>query len=286
MRHIRCTSTICNEFGNLLGDDNYVLYADDTSLVYSGKDLNQLASHVNGKLSLIYEWCNYNKLSLNPEKSEFMIISSHRFTNPPLIQIDYHEVKMVNCAKYLGVFLDDHIKYHDHIQYVENKLVQLCGASYRLKKHFNKSTALNFYYSCVYSVFNYCLCVWGGVSLCTTRCNRIASLQKRILKNLFCECTLESDDIFKSMRILKFIDVYKLRVAIFMFRIIKLGEFPQLKLSLNLVYPDHSHETRHRNSLITPFPRIESIRMNFKYQLSKIYNEVPIEIKESSSVYI
>ena len=45
-----------NEFKNLVGNDSYILYADDTSLVYVGDDLEQLVTHVNGKLSLISEW--------------------------------------------------------------------------------------------------------------------------------------------------------------------------------------------------------------------------------------
>ena len=273
-----------NEFKNLLGNDSYILYADDTSVVYVGDDLHRLVAHVNNKLSLISEWCKFNKLSLNPEKSEFIFITSRKSCNLPVIQIDGNAIKQVNSAKYLGVFIDDHLKFHAHIEMVERKLAQFCGVSYRLKNHFNRSTALKFYYSCVYSAFNYCISVWGGVSICTGRCDRIIRLHRRIVLNLFSKYFSEDTEIFKSMEILKFTDIYKLRVAVYMFRMIQLNEFPALLSNLNLTYPDHNYETRNRDQLITPFPRIEAIRMNFKYQFSNIWNQVPESIKISPSI--
>ena len=64
-------------------------------MVYVGDDVQQLVSHVNSKLSLISEWCKFNKLSLNPDKSEFIFISSRKSTNLPVIQIDGNAVKQV-----------------------------------------------------------------------------------------------------------------------------------------------------------------------------------------------
>ena len=65
-----------NEFKALLGDDSYILYADDTSLVYVGVDLQEPTAHVNTKISLISDCCKFNKLSLNPDKSEVIFKSS------------------------------------------------------------------------------------------------------------------------------------------------------------------------------------------------------------------
>ena len=183
--------------------------------------------------------------------------------------------------KYLGVFIDDHLKFHAQIQSIERKLAQFCGVSFRLRNHFNKNTALKFYYSCVYSAFNYCISVWGGVSICTGRCDRIIRLQRRIVVNLFSKYFPEDAEIFKCMEILKFDDVYKLRVACYMFRMLQFDEYPSLLSNLNLTYPDHNYETRNRDQIITPIPRIEAIRMNFRYQFLSIWNRVPDDIKIS-----
>ena len=70
--------------------------------------------------------------------------------------------------------------------------------------------------------------VWGGVSVCTGRCDTIFRLQRRIVLNLF------SRYFSADVEILKFADIYKLRVAVYMYRMIKLDEFPSLLHNLNL----------------------------------------------------
>ena len=54
---------------------NFHLFADDTSLFYSHKNINVLEEVVNAELGCISDWLVANKLSLNTKKSNFMIIS-------------------------------------------------------------------------------------------------------------------------------------------------------------------------------------------------------------------
>ena len=276
-----------NEFCRLMGDDQYVLYADDTAIVYSGNNLADLLSFINIKLSLISDWCQYNKLSLNPEKSEFMLITSRNYSSTtPNIVIGNSLIQQVNSTKYLGVNLDSKLKFHSHIESVEIKLCRFSGVSFRLRNHFNKNTALKYYYSCIYSTLSYCLTVWGGVSQCTSRCSKICKLQKKIVKNLFSRHVPRNSnlDIFKEVRILKFPDLYKFGVAIHMFKIIKLGKETQLGISLNMNYPGHSYNTSSAQNIVLPFPRIETIRMNFIYQFINVWNCLPEFIKNSDSL--
>ena len=54
---------------------------------------------------------------------------------------------------------------------------------------------------------------------------------------------------------------------------------------MNLIkFPQHSHLTRSSGSLLTPFPRVEAIRMSYKYQFVQIWNEIPSTIRESRSL--
>ena len=189
--------TYCNEFKVLLGDDSYVLHADDTSLVYVGDDLQKLTANVNTKLSLISDWCKFNKLSLNPDKSEVIFMSSRKYDIHPFIHIEGNAVKQVNICKYLGVYKFKHLKFQPPIDHMERKLTQYCGISYRLMNDFNYDTARKLYYSCVYSTFTSCRSVWRDVSQCTSRCERIIKLQQRIVKNVFAKYFLKYNVMFK-----------------------------------------------------------------------------------------
>ena len=59
-----------SRISNLL---RFHLFADDTSIFYSDKDVNQIERVVNKELCLVAQWLSANKLSLNVTKSSFII---------------------------------------------------------------------------------------------------------------------------------------------------------------------------------------------------------------------
>ena len=85
-------------FCKLCSNDNSVLYVDDTSLVNVGDDIVTLLHHVNSRLSIIYDWCNFNKFSLNSTKSEFMISTNKMIISSTDIYIGQSALKRVNSS--------------------------------------------------------------------------------------------------------------------------------------------------------------------------------------------
>ena len=55
----------------------FYLFADDTNLLLTEKDLKNLEIIANEKLFKLYEWLNSNKLSLNRAKSNLVIFHSY-----------------------------------------------------------------------------------------------------------------------------------------------------------------------------------------------------------------
>ena len=106
-------------------------------------------------------------------------------------------------------------------------------------------------------------------------------LQRKIVNNLFLKFYPDARDIFRETDILRIEDVYRLRVGLFMYRVVVLDEIQSLRNNLHLVQPTHSYGTRNSNNLELPFPRVEAIRMNFRYQFVNIWNSIPTEIKAS-----
>ena len=177
------------------------------------------------------------------------------------------EIERVKSCKYLGMYLDENLKYHDHISYVKSKLRQYRGMSFRVKKFIDRQSARKIYYSMVYSTVTYCISVWGGIFCCTQRGEELHDLHKAILKNHFYEVNNDVC-IFKATSILKLIDVYKMYVSIKMFKLLQLGAYPTLLNDLYLRTNDHVFGTRNRGNLLLPFPRVENIRLNYKYMFS------------------
>ena len=78
-----------------------LLYADDTCVMLSGKDLNDLIAVLNVELILLSDWLKSNKLSLNTQKTFFMVYHRARLksANCNDLVIDNASITRVYSAK-------------------------------------------------------------------------------------------------------------------------------------------------------------------------------------------
>jgi hypothetical protein len=78
---------------------------------------------MNEELQNILQYRNVNKLSINIKKTNFMVITSHRKTCH--IKIGNFEQK--SYIKYLGIYIDQNLSWHQQISHVYNKIVKNTG---------------------------------------------------------------------------------------------------------------------------------------------------------------
>ena len=57
-------------------NNNIDMYADDTTLFQSGKNLSDIQITLQTKLSNIRNWCKYNNMAINPLKMKCMLIGT------------------------------------------------------------------------------------------------------------------------------------------------------------------------------------------------------------------
>ena len=67
-----------NDISSVSSVFSSVLFADDTTLLYSSNNLQELSATVDNELSNIMQWLNANRLSLNIEKTIFFDIQTQR----------------------------------------------------------------------------------------------------------------------------------------------------------------------------------------------------------------
>ena len=100
-----------------------ILFADDTNLFCTGKDLKALSHKINEEIAKIYAWVNANKLSLNIDKTNFMLFTprnSSRCIDD--IVINGIRIAEVTETKFLGVIIDNKLKWSTHILYIRKRL--------------------------------------------------------------------------------------------------------------------------------------------------------------------
>ena len=276
-----CYDIYSNDIRFLCDAEEYILYADDTCLTYVGEDFERLVTHVNSRLSAIHEWCVANKLTLNPTKSEYLVVSNRTLPVVPRLFIGPDEVSRKEVVRYLGIMIDSRLKFYDHVEHVRGKLAQYLGVVRRLQNYFNLQAAKSFYYACVYSTIMYGISVWGGAINSTYGGSRLVILHEKIIRKLFTR--FYGDSVFKNGCFLQLADVHRLRAALHMYKCLKTNQNSFVSDCVALEQASHSHQTRHHDRLMEPFPRVESVRVNYEYQFIHIWNGLPYEIRESES---
>ena len=84
------------------------LFADDTNVFVIGSNLSELQQKANYYLDCLYDWCCCNKLTINWEKTNFMVFSPKADACCDAIDItckSVYKVKHVKSTKYLGISL-------------------------------------------------------------------------------------------------------------------------------------------------------------------------------------
>ena len=81
-----------------------VLFADDTDIFMSGKNLQYMTMTLNEQLTAIYEWLCCNKLSLNVLKTHYMIFTQrNKKVNDISLYINNVSIERVYVTKFLCV---------------------------------------------------------------------------------------------------------------------------------------------------------------------------------------
>ena len=97
-----------NDLPNISKILNFYLFADDTNIYYESTSLNELERTVNKELHKLYLWLNVNRLSLNIDKTNFIIF--HPYNKPVkqhvTIKINKKVINEKGAIKYLGVLVD------------------------------------------------------------------------------------------------------------------------------------------------------------------------------------
>ena len=111
-------------------------------------------------------WVRANKLTLNPAKSNLLLITP-KLTSPSVnivMQCTNGIIKSVNEAKYLGILLDVTLTSSDHIKVLENKVARSVGILSKLKYFLPQDAFLKLYYALIHSHLNYGILTWRNPS--------------------------------------------------------------------------------------------------------------------------
>ena len=267
------------------------IFADDTNLFASARDLKSLEILINSELEKLKVWCDVNKLSINFIKTNYMIIKCNRKASGSI------EVKLQNIdglsyllerkdhIKYLGVMIDELLSWKYHISYTCSRISSNVGVISKLRHHLSISQLKQLYYNLIYSYLPYAIIAWG--SAYKTHLKRLQSKQNTVLRLMFFATTsgpyTESALPFLNLLdVLTVNNVYCLHALKFMHLWHK-GHLPSLFDNLfQYASCRHTHNTRYasKQNFRKPRPRTNTRKQMFSYQAIDLWRDIPYYLKD------
>ena len=148
----------CNDLPSTLSYCKAILFVDDTTIYKSHKNLRYLQWCVHEELKQLLDWFRANKLTLNLNKSCCMLFIPHTLHQLKFdLMVENVEIPIVNCTKFLGVWIDDKLNWRKHVNTLVLKIKRNIALLRQSCNFLDCRTKKLIYYA--YSHVNYCLSV-------------------------------------------------------------------------------------------------------------------------------
>jgi len=255
------------------------LFADEINLHTSNSCFNLLQTTVNLELCKINNWLRANKLSLNYNKTNFMLLTSRKH-NPASFKviINNHNISPEDNLKYLGVLLDNKLSWK-HLQKVKTQLSRACGVLSKLKHYTTLLVLKVVRNSLIHPYLNYSILNWGHASNATIQ--PLIKLQNKAIKTINSTNMRSLEKHFQHLNILCLPKLYSFSIGKFMHSYhnkLLPNHFDEYFIPLSWI---HYHSTRPAVSKNLFLPRVNSSsgKCSVKFIGPKVWSSIPDNIK-------
>lgn len=189
-----------NDMIKMLKYSTAYAYADDTAIVVSHASINRASEIMQKELNILTKWCHDSGLIINASKTKIMHIRPRRFPRSSN-EIIFHgtnclhtnqtehdsptdtcstRIEYVQSYKYLGIYVDEYLKWNVHTEILQKKLRKSSYALYHLSNCAPPNVLRQAYFSLVESYIRHGITAWGTGS----SCRLLQETQNRIVKIL------------------------------------------------------------------------------------------------------
>ena len=268
-----------------------LLFADDTTFQISGHDMNFLFQNANMELKKASTWFETNKLTLNVDKTKFMLFSDRDIDLVSLghkLEIGNQTIEQIGkkCKekyfKFVGHVLDDKFSWEGHVKHICKKLASANFAINSTKHFMPLQIRKTLYHTIFESHINFGILLWGCAK--SKILKKVENLQKKCIRNVFLsKYKSHSQPIFKKLSILNLKDKITMIRSEFMnqYRNGKLPESFKNKFT-DIVSTDRL-QTRHNDYNYQNIPATKRFLESFPLKcLINTWNSLSIVVKATA----
>lgn len=272
-----------NEIGLLDIDGKIISYADDTVLLFEDDSWASVYRKSEVGLRTVKCFLDESLLTLNTNKTKFITFSITATDQPNNDIIHLHEfacdmAHLCNCdtiqrtstVKYLGIIVDQHLKWKPHVSYLTMRVRKLFHRFYLLRDIFSKQLITTVYYALAESLLSYGILVWGGIY--DTHLKQLQICQNKLIKIIFNLHPRHSTNVlYTDNKLLNIRNIYIVSC-------LKAIHFniPSLKIPVEHIYLTRTVTGRY---VLTPRFQNEASQRHVTFFGPKFYNLIPQEIK-------
>ena len=273
-----------NNLANISDKLKFILFADDTNVFYSSKELNDVTRVFNEELIHMSIWFKVNKLSLNLSKTNYMIFGSG-VNESVYLSIDGVNIERVTVTKFLGVQVDEKLSWKEQINSVYRNVSKGLSILYKVRNILESKLLYTLYCSLILPYFNYACEIWGNTF--DSHINKLILLQKRIIRVIDkADYRDHTNPLFVKYNCLKFKDIVNLKTLVVVFK----AKHNLLPFNVQKLFTEnhciHTYNTRSssKGNFITKYCRTKLRSMNVSFRGIKLWNELDESFHNISSI--
>jgi len=130
----------------------------------------------------MYNWMSANKLSLNHDKSCYIIFNSSSTNTGIKLFLNRVQLIQVSTVKFLGITLDENLSFKPYIQELHSTIIKYCGIFYKIRNKIPPKVLKNLYFATIHPRLLYGIEIYANT--CHTFLSDLQTLNNRLLRIL------------------------------------------------------------------------------------------------------
>ena len=274
-----------NDLPNCLSYTSANMFADDTNITTKGLNVEEIQTRLNYDLEHIHQWLLANKLTLNKDKTEYMIIGSRqRLSNieiDPTIELGESKIKRVKHSKTLGIIIDDQLLWKKQVETTVSKVSKGIGMLRRIKSCVPKRTLIKVYNAIILPHFDYCSLVWSNCS--EYLLDKLQKRQNRAARIITGRpYDIPTKEIFRELNWQSLPDRWEKNKLMFMHKV-KSNDLPASMNNLFQIANNTNYDLRSNgNDFLLQKPKTNYMKKSITYNGAIAWNKLPNNVKAAN----
>ena len=175
-------------------------YADDNTISVSGPSKEIIIQTLANETQKAIEWFRVNMMEANPQKFQALFLK-HRVSQSEctIVNVNDFIIKSETNVKLLGVKIDEHLNFNEHIKDTCRKAGAQLNVLNRLSRNLDVHGRMSIFRCFILSHFNYCALVWHFCGVKNS--NKLERIQYRALKFVFMDFNSPYESLLKRAKL-------------------------------------------------------------------------------------